>query len=90
MGYFPNGTSNEIYWAQYCAHCRHNPIDPDEPMCAVMAAHMLKNYAECNDDDSILHMLIPRSEGGVGNEQCTMFIDRTPDRCKDTIDMFGA
>lgn len=89
MGYFPNQTANDCYTAQYCAHCAHNPDDPDAPMCAVMLAHMLKNYDDCNDDDSILHILIPRSEDGVGNEACTMFMDRNPERCKETIDMFG-
>ena len=73
MGYFPNGTSGEFYQAEYCDRCVHQG-DPDGPGCAVWFAHLLHNYRDCNDEDSILHMLIPRSKDPViGNEQCLMF-----------------
>jgi len=32
-------------------------------------AHLLHNYDECNNDKSILVLLIPRSENGLGNEE---------------------
>jgi len=71
VGYFPNGTAGDFYEAKYCARCIH---DNDEEGCAVMMAHALHNYEECNKPDSILHMLIPRIKGDVGNEQCKMFV----------------
>jgi hypothetical protein len=71
MGYFPNGTAGEMYEEQYCSRCVHQ-----EDGCAVWLAHLLKNYDDCNDDSSILHMLIPRSEDGLSNEKCKMFWDK--------------
>ena len=41
-----------------------------------MLAHMLYNYDECENDKSILHLLIPQSSSGLDNEQCTMFIEK--------------
>jgi hypothetical protein len=68
MGYFPNGTSGCMYEEQYCIHCLH------EGDCAVWEAHMLRNYDECNNKDSILHLLIPRDAKGF-NEKCKMFFE---------------
>ena len=70
MGYFPNGTAGMDYEAKYCEQCVHQ-----EPGCAVWLAHMLRNYDEANNDDSILHMLIPLD--GVQNKQCRMFHPKT-------------
>lgn len=67
MGYFPNGTAGQMYEDQWCSKCIHR----DGP-CVVMIAHDLHNYDQCNDKDSILHLLIPRDEKGF-NEQCKMF-----------------
>ena len=67
MGYFSNGTEGMDYEYKYCDHCVHQ----DDP-CAVWLAHLVKNYDECNNKDSILHMLIPRSKDGF-NERCLMF-----------------
>lgn len=72
MGYFSNGTEGDIYEAQYCARCVHeNKSDG----CPVMLAHVLHNYRDCNKEDSILHILIPRTDNGF-NAQCAMFIER--------------
>ncbi|MCD1645219.1 hypothetical protein [Aurantimonas coralicida] len=71
MGYFSNGTEGMMYEEDFCSKCLHGDG------CPVWDAHMLKNYEECNKPDSILHMLIPRTEGGLGNGQCLMFIDET-------------
>lgn len=68
MGYFSNGTEGMMYQEEYCAHCLH------ESNCAVWDAHMLLNYDECNNKDSILHMLIPRDEKGF-NAKCKMFLE---------------
>jgi len=85
MGYFPNGTSNMDYEEHYCVRCVHQKID--DGGCAVMMAHPLKNYDECNDDESILHMLIPRD--GIRNKECRMFHAWDADRCSKTADMFA-
>jgi hypothetical protein len=69
MGYFPNGSSGCDYESKYCNRCIH------EDGCAVWLAHMLHNYDECNNKDSILHILIPRSKDGLDNEKCEMFTE---------------
>ena len=68
MGYFSNGTEGEMYQDTYCAKCIH------EKGCPVWGLHLLHNYDECNKPDSFLHLLIPRSETGLSNEQCSMFV----------------
>jgi len=85
MGYFSNGTEGMMYAEQYCYRCIHGK----EGMCAVMLAHMTHNYDECNKPDSILHMLIPRKEGGIGNEECRMFHDGEPREIKNNIPLKG-
>lgn len=70
MGYFSNGSEGRDYEEQYCERCVHRDG------CAVWVAHLIHNYAECNNKDSILHMLIPRTKDGLGNEQCQMFIEK--------------
>ena len=67
MGYFSNGSEGMEYQGEWCENCIHNED------CAVLKAHMIYNYDECNKADSILHILIPRDEKGY-NKQCTMFI----------------
>lgn len=69
MAYFSNGSEGDSYEAHYCAQCVHQK--PNDGGCMVMLAHILHNYDECNNKDSILHLLIPRSKNG-GNEKCTM------------------
>jgi hypothetical protein len=75
MGYFANNSAWDAYDGKYCAHCLHNPETEDDPPCAIVEAHMLLNYDECNKKDSILHMLIPR-DSEAGNQQCRMFMGR--------------
>jgi len=76
MGYFSNGTEGNAYRDEYCRECVHGQG------CAVWAAHMEHNYNECNNEASILHILIPRSKDKVGNEKCTMFKPKSMDRRK--------
>jgi hypothetical protein len=71
MGYFSNGCEGLGYEEQYCSKCVHAPTE--DTQCAVLEAHGLYNYDECNKKDSILHILIPRDEHGY-NEQCKMFL----------------
>jgi len=42
--------------------------------CPIWAAHVMRNYEECNDKNSILHMLIPMD--GLWNGKCKMFVDK--------------
>ncbi len=73
MGYFANGTEDEIYYERYCSKCIH---EADGRLCVIRTAHLIHNYKECNNDDSILHLLIPRYDNGLGNKQCAMFIEK--------------
>jgi hypothetical protein len=71
MAYFSNGTEGRSYEEKYCERCIHNEG------CTVWLAHLLRNYEECNNEKSILHILIPRSADDRSNQQCTMFLDET-------------
>lgn len=73
MGYFANSTEHERYQSEYCARCFHG--QDDDAMCAVMELHFFRNYEECNNKDSALHVLIPRDKQGW-NQRCRMFIDQ--------------
>lgn len=75
MGYFANGAEGADYEAQFCARCVHE-YEADGVGCAVLEAHMMFNYDECNKPNSILHLLIPRTSDGLGNKQCRMFKPR--------------
>jgi len=68
MAYFPNGSSGEIFQSQYCDKCLHKKD------CAVWDAHLLHSYSECNNKESILHILIPMDEKGIYPEECRMFL----------------
>ena len=91
MAYFPNGTSAEIYEANYCDHCRHQK--PDDGGCAVMLAHLIHNYDAVGSDANealrdVLNLLIPMD--GIEAKQCAMFLPWDADRCTETADMFSA
>jgi hypothetical protein len=66
MAYFSNGSEGAAFYAQNCERCVH------EPNCTVWLLHLMRNYDECNKPDSMLHVLIPRTEDGW-NGDCTMF-----------------
>jgi len=74
VGYFSNGTEGEIYREDFCSKCMH---DQDQN-CSIWLAHLIHNYEDCNNGKSILHLLIPRSKDGLGNDKCTMFIPLPP------------
>lgn len=61
------------YESRYCDRCQHGPKKGEYNSCPIMRAHDLKNYEDCNDKDSTLHILIPRDADGF-NEQCAMFL----------------
>ena len=71
MGYFSNGTEGMMYEEDFCSRCVH--YGEDGVSCAVLEAHHLHNYDDCNKEDSILHILIPRKE--LGNDVCKMFYE---------------
>ena len=77
MGYFANGTEGMVYEERYCNRCKHQPDYDEElgfqPECSIMQAHSIYNYDDCNNVNSILHILIPRDNKGY-NKQCTMFM----------------
>lgn len=75
MGYFPNGTAGALYEEKYCTHCIHGGDGKDGAGCPVMLAHILYGYEQCDQPESILHLLIPRDENGW-NEQCKMFVPK--------------
>jgi len=70
MGYFSNGEEGMAYEEAWCLNCCHYGEIGEN--CAVLEAHSIYNYAECNNQDSILHILIPRD--GLGNARCGMYI----------------
>lgn len=74
MGYFSNGCEGMSYEARYCDRCVHQERANG---CAVWDAHLLANYDECNNPDSVLHVLIPRSANGLSNGECRMFIAKS-------------
>jgi hypothetical protein len=74
MGYFSNGTEGMCYEEQYCSKCLHQG-PPDGPGCTVWLLHMLGNYDNPDDDTTPLNILIPRTEDGLGNKQCTMYLE---------------
>ena len=75
MGYFANGSEGDGYYEQWCENCLHCPPNDSEENCAVLAAHQIYNYDDCNNPDSILHILIPRDEKGY-NQKCEMFLPK--------------
>jgi hypothetical protein len=76
MGYFPNSDAGLAYEDRWCVRCVHGPAH-NPAGCAVWLAHMLRNYQDCDDTDSVLHVLIPRK--GIENQRCEMFHEhRTP------------
>ena len=72
MGYFPNGTAGMVYQQKWCDRCVHDN-GGEGPMCAVWSAHLLYNYEECNNNKSILHLLIPLS-----NAKCLLRKNHEP------------
>lgn len=71
MGYFSNGSEGDSYQSALCQKCVHDK--PEDGGCTVWFLHLMHNYDECNNPDSMLHVLIPRRKDGPGNEKCTMF-----------------
>ena len=75
MAYFSNGCEGEGYRERYCYQCQNHRDKGDGrgEGCAVWDAHLLFNHEEHKNPKSILHVLIPRKEGG-GNAECSMYL----------------
>ena len=71
MGYFSNGTEGMDYEAKWCDRCIHQNGLDGKSGCAVLLAHSLHKYRECNNKESILHLLIPREGSVTANAQCS-------------------
>jgi hypothetical protein len=74
MVFFSNGAEGADYEKRYCERCIHYGPE-DGPGCPVFGARLLHNYAERDNQGSIVHLLIPRSADGLTNEPCRMFIE---------------
>jgi hypothetical protein len=68
MGYFANGMEGMRYEEKYCDHCIHAGYRRG---CPCLDAHILWGYEESNKKDSILHKMIPFTDGENG--QCIFF-----------------
>jgi hypothetical protein len=89
MGYFSNGSAGDYYENKYCSRCVHVNGKDGKSGCAVMLAHLVHNYEECNNDGSILHLLIPRDKDGW-NQECQMFLEGdapSPDGMKERYEL---
>lgn len=76
MGYFSNGAEGTDYEETYCSKCLHWDGGGERQPCAVWMAHIIHNYKEANNPDSVLHTLIPRE--GINNGKCKMLIEEIP------------
>ena len=74
MAYFPSGTEGADYQERYCHRCIHFPRFPLAAACPVWEAHERHN-GEDGEVGDILDLLIPRAADGLGNEQCSMFLE---------------
>ena len=71
MGYFSGSGPGDDFYDTHCMRCRHDRGGT----CPVWQAHKKFNYEECNNQSSILHMLIPKFE-----DRCNMFIAAEPEK----------
>jgi hypothetical protein len=77
MGYFANGTENDMYVAEWCSRCVHGKND--QTGCGVMNLHWIWNYDQHGDDlvskakKDGLTILIPQRKDGF-NDMCSMFV----------------
>lgn len=76
MGYFPNSTAFDYYYNEYCSKCVHWVEEEEQSGCPIIDAHWLYNYDDCNNPESILHILIPRDKEEIHNQRCAMFIKK--------------
>ena len=73
MGYFSSGTEGMDYQSKYCFKCSHYEDD-----CSVWLLHL--NFVSKSNKHplirEILDELIPMTDNGVWNKQCSMYVER--------------
>ncbi len=83
MAYFSNCCEGAHYEESYCHKCIHQLKD-DGSCCTILTLHYRWNSDSCGATleakakADALNALIPRSQDGLSNEQCTMFHQVTP------------
>lgn len=78
MGCFSNGSEGLDYQERYCKRCIHREDQTKDRYCPLWSAHLVYSYSGGPEAQEILNRLIPRSEDGLSNEQCAMFVERAP------------
>lgn len=81
MGYFSNGSEGADWEVDNCNKCAHEG-PADGPGCNVLLIHSVYNYKqkEGSDLEAAMNLLIPRTENGLFNKKCGMFIEARGDR----------
>lgn len=79
MGYFANGTEDDLYHAEYCQHCLHGR---QQGGCPITNLHLHFHYDhedENAEKNQMLNELIPRivGDGPPHNGECRMFFPHT-------------
>lgn len=79
MGYFANGTEAMQWQEKNCLRCRNYKIREGEDTvgCPIWDLHFIYAYEVCDDEGTpakvMLDTLIPITENGLYNKQCSMF-----------------
>ena len=58
MAYFANGTEGQIFYDRFCCRCKR---DADQD-CPVWLVHILYNSDGANNENSLLHKMIPEDQ----------------------------
>ena len=80
MAYFSSGAEGMDWESENCDRCRHQDGPEGDSHCAVFLLQMLHNYDQFGETPAgvayaeCLSTLIPRTQDGLGNERCLMFI----------------
>jgi len=86
MGYFSNACEGSEYEERWCRRCKHGETYEGQS-CPVLQLHFVWNYAQFDRRGlearpgtkaaqirEGLSIFIPRSDDGLDNEQCKMFL----------------
>lgn len=78
MAYFSNGTEGLCYKEKYCFKCVNWTTREGENAdgCPIWDLHLMYNSELCNNPDSFLDKLIPRTENRIFNERCKMYLPK--------------
>ena len=75
MGHFSNGSEGEGYLNHFCFNCKEwrDRKDGKGEGCPIWDVHLLYVYNAKDEAKEILDFLIPRTDDGLGNCECSMF-----------------